>query len=64
MIHADLHNCPLSTNGVIHRLLTNRTSVDFAYAKGTVDNPTEEDSPKSKLSPFSDRSLFLLKLLL
>lgn len=51
MIRADLQNCPPSANDVLHRLLTNRTSVGFAYAK---DNPTEEDFPKSKLSTFSE----------
>lgn len=50
MIRASLYNCPLSGNDVLHRLLTNWTSVGFAYAKGTVDNPTKEDSPKSNAS--------------
>lgn len=49
MIRADLHNCPLSDNDVMYRLLTTQTSVGFSYAKGTVENPTEDCLQRANL---------------
>ncbi|KAL6041708.1 hypothetical protein STEG23_009900 [Scotinomys teguina] len=54
MLQADLESFPPSGNDELHSLLTNWTSIGFAYATETADSPTEADYPKSNASPYSD----------
>uniref|UniRef100_A0A8C8T0U6 RIKEN cDNA 2310003L06 gene n=1 Tax=Peromyscus maniculatus bairdii TaxID=230844 RepID=A0A8C8T0U6_PERMB len=46
-LQADLQNFPPSGNDAQHSIFTNWTSVDFAYAKETVDNANSNASPSS-----------------